>query len=162
MHPSATASPALRRHPSPCGTRRHILGIAAALGGLASLTLAGCGFGTGNMQAGNYRTMAARHLYQRYASQVYQGKMPPMVHAIGSVEVSLTAGGQVTAVRWLRAPRHAPEAMRAIEAMVRNASPFPAPGVATRYVDTWLWDQSGRFQLLTLTEGQYDSYDTPR
>jgi protein TonB len=57
---------------------------------------------------------------------------------------------------WLRAPRHAPEVVREIEATVRRASPFPAPARIGRmtYTDTWLWDKSGRFQLDTLTEGQ--------
>ena len=53
-------------------------------------------------------------------------------------------------------PSHAPEVMQQIERLVRAAAPYPVParlGTVT-YTDTWLWDQSGRFQLDTLTEGQ--------
>lgn len=59
-------------------------------------------------------------------------------------------------LNWRRAPQHAPEVMKEIEAMVRAASPFPAPTRMGRvvYTDIWLWHSSGRFQLDTLTEGQ--------
>ena len=82
--------------------------------------------------------------------------MPPLLYAIGVLEVDIDKTGRVSAVRWLRAPRHAPEVMKEIERTVRNAAPFPAPARMGRvtYTDTWLWDKSGRFQLDTLTEGQ--------
>jgi protein TonB len=62
----------------------------------------------------------------------------------------------VGTTRWLRGPSHAPEVMAEIERLVRAAAPFPSPPGFGRvqYVDTWLWDRSGRFQLDTLTEGQ--------
>lgn len=82
--------------------------------------------------------------------------LPPMLYAIGTLEVQLDRNGQVLSTHWLRAPRHAPEVVAEIERTVRAAAPFPAPqrlGKVT-YTDTWLWDKSGRFQLDTLTEGQ--------
>ena len=82
--------------------------------------------------------------------------MPPLLYAIGVLEVEIDARGNVTKTHWLRGPNHAPEVMREIERTVRGLSPFPAPvrlGGVT-YTDTWLWDKSGRFQLDTLTEGQ--------
>jgi len=43
------------------------------------------------------------------------------------------------------------------ERMIRRASPFPAPSAErTRFTEVWLVDDSGRFQLHTLTEGQRD------
>ena len=72
------------------------------------------------------------------------------------LEVDIDRKGRVSGVRWLRAPRHAPEVVAEIERTVRAAAPFPLParmGKVT-YTDTWLWDKSGRFQLDTLTEGQ--------
>jgi hypothetical protein len=40
--------------------------------------------------------------------------------------------------------------------LIRRVSPLPAPVRLgpVKYVDTWLVDKSGRFQLDTLTEGQ--------
>ena len=43
-----------------------------------------------------------------------------------------------------------------IERTVRAAAPYPMPARMGKVVwtDTWLWHQSGQFQLDTLTEGQ--------
>lgn len=104
----------------------------------------------------DYRKDAATHLYGLNAERVYKGKMPPLLYAIGVLEVEIDKVGRVTAVNWLRAPRHAPEVMKEIERTVRAAAPYPAPTRLGRvtYTDTWLWDKSGRFQLDTKTEGQ--------
>ncbi len=103
-----------------------------------------------------YRQDAATHLYGLNAARIYKGRMPPMLYAIGVLQVNLDARGRVLGTSWMRAPRHAPEVMAEIERTVRAAGPFPAPtrlGKVT-YTDTWLWDKSGKFQLDTLTEGQ--------
>ena len=103
-----------------------------------------------------YRQDAATHLYGLNAARVFKGKLPPMLYAIGVLEVDVDRTGRVTRLHWLRAPRHAPEVIAEIERTVRAAAPFPAPsrmGKVT-YTDTWLWDKSGHFQLDTLTEGQ--------
>ena len=104
----------------------------------------------------DYRRDAATHLYALNAERIYQGKLPSMLYAIGVLEVDIDRKGRVSGLRWLRAPRHAPEVVAEIERTVRAAAPFPLParmGKVT-YTDTWLWDKSGRFQLDTLTEGQ--------
>jgi hypothetical protein len=103
-----------------------------------------------------YKREAATHLYRKYPDRIHQGKLPPMLYAIGVLEIEVLPGGRVGATRWLRGPSHAPEVMAEIERLVRAAAPFPSPGGFGRvqYVDTWLWDRSGRFQLDTLTEGQ--------
>ncbi len=104
----------------------------------------------------DYRRDAATHLYAKYSSRIYVGKMPPMLHAVGVLQVEINAKGAVTGLHWMRAPSHAPDVVAEIERSVRSASPFPAPVKMGRvtYTDTWLWDQSGQFQLDTLTEGQ--------
>jgi len=104
-----------------------------------------------------YRRDAAGHLYQTYQDQIYAGKLPALLYAIGVLEVHLDSRGQVTGLHWLRAPKHAPEVVAAIEQRVRNAAPYPRPARLGRvvYTDTWLWDRSGRFQLDTLSEGQH-------
>lgn len=103
-----------------------------------------------------YRLDAARHLYALNAGRIYKGKMPPMLYAVGVLQVDIDGRGKVLRTRWMRAPTQAPEVMAEIERTVRRAAPFPIPqrlGQVT-YTDVWLWDKSGRFQLDTLTEGQ--------
>ncbi len=104
----------------------------------------------------DYRKDAASHLYALNKDRLYPGKLPPLLHAIGVLQVEIDGRGNVTGMSWMRAPRHAPDVMAEIERSVRKAAPFPAPvrmGKVT-YTDTWLWHVSGRFQLDTLTEGQ--------
>lgn len=103
-----------------------------------------------------YRQDAARHVYTRHNARIYKGRMPSMLYAIGVLNVDIDRQGQIQALKWTRAPQHAPEVMADIERMVRAAAPFPAPARLEKvtYTDVWLWDKSGRFQLDTLTEGQ--------
>lgn len=106
-----------------------------------------------------YRQDAARHLYACYQERIFQGRLPEGLHAIGVLAVDIGPAGEVEGLDWLRAPRHAPEVVAEIEQLVRAAAPFPAPlalggAGSVGYVDTWLWDASGQFQLDTLTEGQ--------
>ena len=104
----------------------------------------------------DYRRDAASHLYERNRERIYPGRLPPMLYAIGVLQVDVDGSGQVRNLQWMRAPRHAPEVVAEIERTVRAAAPFPVPSRMGRvtYTDTWLWDRSGRFQLDTLTEGQ--------
>ena len=101
-----------------------------------------------------YRRDAAAHLYRLNTDRIYIGRLPPMLYAIGTVQVEVDRRGQVQGIHWMRAPTHAPVAE--IERTIRAAAPFPVPerlGKVT-YTDTWLWHKTGRFQLDTLTEGQ--------
>ena len=103
-----------------------------------------------------YRESGATHLYGLNAARIYKGRMPPLLYAIGVLNVEIDRSGRVTGLDWMRAPRHAPEVVTEIERTVRSASPFPAPSRIGKvvYTDTWLWHKSGKFQLDTLTEGQ--------
>jgi hypothetical protein len=103
-----------------------------------------------------YRSDAATHLYGLNADRIYKGKMPPLLYAIGVLNIEIDRAGRVTKLDWMRAPSHAPEVVAEIERTVRSAAPFPVPERMGRvvYTETWLWDQSGKFQLDTLTEGQ--------
>jgi protein TonB len=106
--------------------------------------------------AAAYRNEAAAHLYGMNPDRIFKGRLPPMLYAIGTLQVELDRGGNVRNLNWMRAPKHAPEVVAEIERTVRAAQPFPAPVRMGKvvYTETWLWHQSGRFQLHTLTEGQ--------
>jgi len=103
-----------------------------------------------------YRVRAAQHIYKLNTDKVYAGRMPPMLKAIGVVEVQLASNGEIRNLKWNRPPLHAPEVMKEIERTLRAAAPYPATlqGDSVVFTETWLWHQSGRFQLLSLTEGQ--------
>ena len=110
-------------------------------------------------RAGNaldYRRDVALHLYSQNSGRIYSGKLPPLLYAVGVLETDIDARGYVTAVRWMRAPTHAPEVMSEIERTVRQAAPYPAPIKLGKVssTETWLWHKSGHFQLHTLSEGQ--------
>lgn len=103
-----------------------------------------------------FRKDAARHIYEQNAHRIYSGRMPPLLKAVGVMDVVVDRRGNVLRVEWRRAPKHAPDVIKEIERTVLAAAPYPAPvhlGQVT-YTETWLWDKSGRFQLDTLTEGQ--------
>mgnify|MGYP000855308895 CR=1 FL=1 len=103
-----------------------------------------------------YRKDAASHLYTLNSNRIYKGKLPPLLYAVGVLDVDIDHQGRVGRLSWKRAPSQAPEVIAEIERTVRNAAPFPAPsrmGKVT-YTDVWLWDESGKFQMDTLTEGQ--------
>ena len=103
-----------------------------------------------------YREDGATHLYGLNADRIYKGRLPPLLYAVGVMNVEIDRVGRVIRLDWMRAPRHAPEVMAEIERTIRQASPFPAPVRLGKvvYTDTWLWHKSGKFQLDTLTEGQ--------
>jgi hypothetical protein len=104
-----------------------------------------------------YRIDAARHIYAAYPMRVFRGKMPPLLYSVMIVETEVDPTGQVLSVNVLRKPA-ADEVAPWVVAMIRRAAPFPPPskmaGGSVRYVDIWLVDKSGLFQVDTLTEGQ--------
>ena len=103
-----------------------------------------------------YRADAAQHLYAHNADRIWKGRLPPLLYAIGVLQVEVDGRGQVRTLSWMRAPKHAPEVIAEIERTVRAAAPYPVPAKMGKvvYTDTWLWHKSGKFQLDTLTEGQ--------
>ncbi len=104
----------------------------------------------------DYRRDAATQLYAHNKDRIYRGQMPPLLYAVGVLQVEINARGDVAGISWMRAPTQAPEVMAEIERTVRAAAPYPRPVHLGRvtYTDTWLWHRSGKFQLDTLTEGQ--------
>lgn len=103
-----------------------------------------------------YRADAAGHVYGLNQERIWKGRLPPLLYAVGVLQVEVDGSGNVRNLSWMRAPRHAPEVIAEIEKTVRAAAPYPVPARMGKVVwtDTWLWHKSGKFQLDTLTEGQ--------
>lgn len=104
-----------------------------------------------------YRLDAARHIYAAYPMRVYRGKLPPLIYSVMVVETELDATGAIKDIRVVRKPA-ADEVAPWVVSMIRRAAPFPAPArmkdATVKYLDIWLVDKSGLFQVDTLTEGQ--------
>jgi periplasmic protein TonB len=85
-----------------------------------------------------------------------QGMMPPLMHAVLVTETEVDARGAVKSVRIVRAPAAAKEVTPWVVQMIRRAAPLPPPARMgkVRYVEVWLVDKSGKFQVHSLTEGQ--------
>lgn len=105
-----------------------------------------------------YRKIGSAAIYKAYPTRIHKGKIPPLVYAVVVVETDIDATGKVVNVGFSRTPSHAPEVPPMIAELIRKASPLPSPGRlgAHTYVDTWLWDKSGTFQLDSRTLGQRD------
>ena len=107
--------------------------------------------------AREYRLDAARHLYDAYSPRVLRGRLPPLIHGVLVLDMTVDAAGRTKDVRVVRAPSHAPDVTAAVVEMIRRASPLPRPaklGDEVRYTEIWLVHKDGRFQLDALTEGQ--------
>ena len=74
-----------------------------------------------------YRQDAAHHIYDLNQNRIYKGRLPPLLYAVGVLQVELDGRRQRAPLHWMRAPDHAPEVMAEIERTVRAAAPFPAP-----------------------------------
>lgn len=136
--------------PAPAGTPEPAVSVGPVAGPRGSARSSGA------TTARAYREDGATHLYGLNADRIYKGKLPPLLYAIGVLDIHINKVGIVTHIDWTRAPKHAPEVMAEIARTVQQASPFPAPTRLGKvvYTDTWLWHKSGKFQLDTLTEGQ--------
>jgi protein TonB len=144
--PAATAPPGVANPASPAAA----LPAPAATPAISTLRVSGAATPRA------YRQDAASHVYGLNQDRIFKGRLPPMLYAIGTLEVDLDGQGKVRSLHWMRRPSHAPEVVAEIERTVRAAAPYPAPSRMGKVVwtDTWLWHKSGRFQLDTLTEGQ--------
>jgi periplasmic protein TonB len=104
-----------------------------------------------------FRVDAARHLYACYPMRVYRGKLPPLLYGVMIVETEIDATGNVVEVNVIRKPA-ADEVAPWVVAMIKRASPFPAPtkiaGGSVKYTEIYLVDKSGLFQTNSLSEGQ--------
>jgi TonB family protein len=104
-----------------------------------------------------YRVDAARHIYEAYASRIYKGRLPPLIHGVVVVETTVDESGHTRDVKVVRGPSHAPDVTQAVVEMIHRASPMPlhrALSGNVKFLEIWLVHKDGRFQLDALTEGE--------
>jgi len=108
------------------------------------------------ISAREYRLDAARQIYAAYASRIFKGRLPPLIHAVVVVETTIDESGRPREVKVVRGPSHAPDVTAAVTEMIRRVS-LPMPAKLTggfKFTEIWLVHKDGRFQLDALTEGQ--------
>jgi len=72
-----------------------------------------------------YRIDAARHIYASYASRIYKGRLPPLIHGVVVVETTVDTSGHPRSVKLVRGPSHAPDVSAAVIEMIKLAGPLP-------------------------------------
>lgn len=102
-----------------------------------------------------YRLAAAQHIYSTYATRIFKGKLPPLMHAVVVTETEVADDGRIVGVRLVRVPSHAPDVAQRVVAMIHAAAPLPSRSGGATFTEVWLVDRSGQFQLDALTEGQH-------
>ena len=109
-----------------------------------------------------YKIAAARRIAEVNAREITPGNPQPMLRSVVSLEYWVDRNGNVTGVALYRT-NDDHEAERIAIASLRRASPLPAPSRAlvdssgrVRAVETWLFNNDGRFQLRSVAAPQID------
>jgi protein TonB len=109
-----------------------------------------------------YKVSAAQRVTEVNAREITPGNPQPMLRSVVSLEYWVDRDGNVTNVALYRSNGDH-EAERIAMASLRRASPLPAPSRAlvdssgrVRAVETWLFNNDGRFQLRSVAAPQID------
>lgn len=109
-----------------------------------------------------YKIAAAQRVSEVNAREITPGNPQPMLRSVVSLEYWVDRSGNVTSVALYRSNGDI-EAERIAMASLRRASPLPAPSRAlvdssgrVRAVETWLFNNDGRFQLRSVAAPQID------
>ncbi|VVE15437.1 energy transducer TonB family protein [Pandoraea terrigena] len=109
-----------------------------------------------------YKIAAAQRVTAVNAREITPGNPQPMLRSVVSLEYWVDRGGNVTRVALYRSNGDH-EAERIAVTSLRRASPLPMPSRAlvdssgrVRAVETWLFNDDGRFQLRSVAAPQID------
>lgn len=109
-----------------------------------------------------YKIAAAQRVTEVNAREITPGNPQPMLRSVVTLEYWVDRGGNVIRVALYRSNGDQ-EAERIAIASLRRASPLPAPSRAlvdgsgrVRAVETWLFNNDGRFQLRSVAAPQID------
>lgn len=143
--------------------------------GIAALILAGCSGRTlldkpaettqdGTSTAdtvGAYREALANRIVQVNSTKVYVGRPQALLRSVVVVKYVVDANGGLVRSEILRSNRDRATETTAL-ASLRSTAPFPKPATALlrkgqlELMETWLFNNDGRFQLRTIAEAQMD------
>ncbi|VVE02653.1 energy transducer TonB family protein [Pandoraea anhela] len=109
-----------------------------------------------------YKIAAAQRVTEVNAREITPGNPQPMLRSVVSLEYWVDRSGNVLRVTLYRSNGDH-EAERIAIASLRRASPLPAPSRAlvdssgrVRAVETWLFNNDGRYQLRSVAAPQID------
>lgn len=107
----------------------------------------------------DYKRDAARRIYFRNTSRLFDGAPPPVMKAIVVLTIRADVRGMPTSVTVMRSNGYRDLEQVAMKS-VHDASPLPIPNAAVlknggiQYVETWLFRDDGRYQIRSLAEAQ--------
>lgn len=139
---------------------------------LAALVLAGCGGNAGLKEVGTtadgtskadtlgeYKLALANRITQTSSTKVYIGRPQALLRSIVVVKYAVDANGRLMRSEILRSNRDRATEATALSTL-RAAAPFPKPASGllrhgrVELMETWLFNNDGRFQLRTIAEPQ--------
>lgn len=110
---------------------------------------------------GEYKVALANRIVQVNSTKVYIGRPQALLRSVVVVKYTVDAKGSLIRSEILRSNRDRSTEATALSAL-RNTAPFPKPAASllkngrVELVETWLFNNDGRFQLRTIAEPQMD------
>ena len=100
-----------------------------------------------------------QRIHTHNKSHVAEGKLPPIIHAVVVVQLTVAPDGKVLKSEVLRRPDYATSEAALAVKTAYAASPLPpVPASAGKgniqVAETWLFRKDGRFQLRTLASAE--------
>jgi protein TonB len=106
----------------------------------------------------DYKTQVAQHVLQHNPDRSYSGKLPPMLPAIVVLRITVDENGGLEDV-FVQRSRDDDASQIALDSM-RRSTPLPPPHALAQadgkltFLETFLFADSGRYQLRSLAEPQ--------
>ncbi|MNR82343.1 hypothetical protein D3C72_131000 [compost metagenome] len=108
-----------------------------------------------------YQLALAHRITQVNSTKVYIGRPQALLRSVVVVKYVVDANGSLVRSELMRSNRDRATEATAL-ASVRNTAPFPKPAPSllrhgrVEVIETWLFNNDGRFQLRTIAEPQMD------
>ncbi|MDO9420146.1 MAG: TonB family protein [Herminiimonas sp.] len=110
---------------------------------------------------GEYKVALANRIVQVNSTKVYIGRPQALLRSVVVVKYTVDANGSLVRSEILRSNRDRTTEATALSTL-RNTAPFPKPASSllkngrVELMETWLFNNDGRFQLRTIAEPQMD------
>ncbi len=108
---------------------------------------------------GEYKLALANRIVQVNSTKVYVGRPQALLRSVVVVKYTVDANGSLMKSEIMRSNRDRTTEATAL-ATLRNTAPFPKPASSllrhgrVELMETWLFNNDGRFQLRTIAEPQ--------